>query len=137
MEASTSQKSFESSGSDSDEQERNKKRFKNIQRRANRPQKYKVEWESETAFKGWLKPVKGMFKDKIISKFTWFWCLLILDNALKAKCIACNSEFLADISVIRCHSKGAKHGKLVQILRPSQPKIDVSFSKCNDQRRKN
>lgn len=36
--------------------------------------------------------------------------LLFLDNALKAKCIACNSDLVADVSVIKNHSKGIKHG---------------------------
>lgn len=50
-------KYFSGSDSDSEEQEINRKRFKNVERRETRPQKYRVEWEN--TFKEWLRPVKG------------------------------------------------------------------------------
>ncbi|CAH2008137.1 unnamed protein product [Acanthoscelides obtectus] len=47
--------------SDSSDSEREEKglKFKNVNRRENRPQKYRCEWESNPHFKGWLKAVKG------------------------------------------------------------------------------
>lgn len=63
MASSLSQNLFVSSGTNSEEKERNRKRFKNDHRHTIRPQKYKTEWETEIAFKGWLKPVIGIFRD--------------------------------------------------------------------------
>lgn len=58
--ASTSKASTEWNSSDSEsEREAKKIKFKNENRRENRPQKYRVEWESTPDFKGWLKPIKG------------------------------------------------------------------------------
>ncbi|CAH1107030.1 unnamed protein product [Psylliodes chrysocephalus] len=90
------------------------KRFKNAGRRDTRPQHYKTEWEN--TLKGWLKPIK--------------------ENSLRAKCIACNTEFQADITIIKNHNKSSKHLKSVKKLGPSQPRIDTSFFKTNDAQEK-
>lgn len=59
--ASTSRSMLlDNSDSDSDlDREAKRLKYKNVNRRENRPQKYRVEWEDTPALKGWLKPVKG------------------------------------------------------------------------------
>ncbi|CAH1972908.1 unnamed protein product [Acanthoscelides obtectus] len=98
--------------SDSSDSEREAKRlkFKNVNRRENRPQKYRCEWESNPHFKGWLKAVK--------------------EKPTRAKCIACDSEIQADLTVLKNHSKGAKHLKNVKVK--NQPKISTMFSNKNE-----
>ncbi|XP_050311331.1 E3 SUMO-protein ligase KIAA1586-like [Anthonomus grandis grandis] len=109
MNAATTSKYSSDSDSES-EANINRKRFKNMQRRETRPQQYRVEWEN--LYKAWLKPVK--------------------DNPLRARCITCNTDFQADITVIKNHGKGVKHMKLVKGLASNQPKIDSSFFKKNE-----
>lgn len=109
------------------------KRFKNAGRRDTRPQYYKTEWEN--TLKGWLKPIKGKLnKQKMRSKFIAI--DIFLENSLRAKCIACNTEFQADITIIKNHNKSSKHLKSVKKLGSSQPRIDTSFFKTNDAQEK-
>ncbi|CAH1974503.1 unnamed protein product [Acanthoscelides obtectus] len=100
--------------SDSSDSERGAKRlkFKSVNRRENRPQKYRCEWESNPHFKGWLKAVK--------------------EKPTRAKCIACDSEIQADLTVLKSHSKGAKHLKNVKVIVKNQPKISTMFSNKNE-----
>ncbi|KAI4461478.1 hat family dimerization domaincontaining protein-related [Holotrichia oblita] len=47
----------------------------------------------------------------------------------RAKCIACETEFQADITVLRNHSKGAKHLKNVKKIAENPPKIATAFKR--------
>lgn len=65
--ASTSKGSIhqhDSSNSDS-KREAKRLRFQNVNRRENRPQKYRIELEINPDFKGWLKPVRGSINNQI------------------------------------------------------------------------
>ncbi|CAH2000788.1 unnamed protein product [Acanthoscelides obtectus] len=97
--------------SDSSDSEREAKRLKFKNRRENRPQKYRCEWESNPHFKGWLKAVK--------------------EKPTRAKC-ACDSEIQADLTVLKNHRKGAKHLKNVKVIVKNQPKISTMFSNKNE-----
>ncbi|CAH1106057.1 unnamed protein product [Psylliodes chrysocephalus] len=61
---------------------------------------------------------------------------IFLENSLRAKCIACNTDFQADITVIKNHDKSSQHLRSVKKLGPSQPRIDTSFFKTNDAQEK-
>lgn len=56
-----------------------------------RTQKYRKAWEDLPECRGWLEPLD--------------------DNVYKAKCIACDKEMMADVTVIRNHAQAKKHLK--------------------------
>lgn len=56
-----------------------------------RKQKYRDEWESNKAYKGWLKSER--------------------DNPFKAKCIICNVNFVSELSCIKKHCNSSNHIK--------------------------
>ncbi|XP_074042032.1 uncharacterized protein [Leptinotarsa decemlineata] len=87
-------------------------KLKNVNRRENRPQKYRGEWESILDFKGWLKSVEG--------------------KSSRVKCIVCDTEFQADITVLKNHSKEVKHLKNVKKIAENQPKITAMISKRDE-----
>ena len=72
-------------------------------------QKYRPEWEDESVFKGWLRPVK--------------------DNVSKGHCVACNTDLAAKRSVLeRHHATTSKHITRVKIVGNGQRSLLQCFS---------
>lgn len=88
--ASTSKDiTIDSSDSDS-EKETNRSKFKNVQIRQNRPQKYRTEWENKREFKDWLKPVKG--KILVETNNNFYYCMYFIFRKMyscKMYCLRC------------------------------------------------
>lgn len=68
-------------------------------------QKYRTEWENQEEFKNWLKPV--------------------VNDATKAFCSFCHSEFFAKLTDIRKHADTKKHKQKSDLISKNQ---QISFS---------
>lgn len=74
-----------------------------------RPQTYRKEWEKDPNFKGWLKPVDGV--------------------GTEVFCRCCNTEMMAEITVIKNHAKSKKHQEKKQRLLPAQKSLTECLQK--------
>ncbi|KAL1505917.1 hypothetical protein ABEB36_005366 [Hypothenemus hampei] len=81
-----------------------------------RKRNYRKEWEQDVRFKGWITSSN---KGKNITA----------DNS-KAKCLACNIEMTAEVTVLKNHSNSAKHMSKTKSL-PTQCSITDMFKKTD------
>lgn len=58
-------------------------------------------------------------------------CLFVPEKPTKAKCISCDTEFSADLTVIKNHAKGEKHKK--NVLKKDQTRKVSDMFKANNQ----
>ncbi|CAH1968566.1 unnamed protein product [Acanthoscelides obtectus] len=58
--------------------------------------------------------------------------LLLIYRKTNSSKMACDSEIQADLTVLKNHSKGAKHLKNVKVIVKNQPKISTMFSNKNE-----
>ena len=79
-------------------------------RKQHRLQTYRKEWESQ--FAGWLRPVAG--------------------SESKAFCRCCKTELVAEITVLKNHSKSKKHKEKEKILAPTQKSITQCLQRTSE-----
>ncbi|MED6250372.1 hypothetical protein ATANTOWER_031368 [Ataeniobius toweri] len=79
------------------------------QSKQHRPQSYRKEWESQFV---WLRPVAG--------------------SDSKAFCRCCNTELVAEVSVLRNHSKSKKHTEKEKNLAPTQKSITQCLQRTSE-----
>ncbi|KAJ8964622.1 hypothetical protein NQ317_012440 [Molorchus minor] len=101
--SSSSSSSSENDGPSTSKKLKNKNGSGKAVVKHHRPQKYRKAWESMADFKGWLTEATGR-------------------NSGKAFCRACNTIVTAEITVIKKHSKSAKHVRMVKGI----PKTNIS-----------
>ncbi|KAL1246583.1 hypothetical protein QQF64_034546 [Cirrhinus molitorella] len=71
-----------------------------------RQQTYRTEWEKDSSFAGWLRPVSG--------------------NDSKAFCRCCNVHMVTEITVLKNHEKSKKHQDKKKNLAPAQRCEDLA-----------
>jgi len=64
-----------------------------------RKQKYLTEWESDSEYKEWIKPV--------------------LDDCYRARCLKCQISFTAELTCIKNHAKSKLHSSFVKATQSS------------------
>ncbi|KAK7070443.1 hypothetical protein SK128_014345 [Halocaridina rubra] len=74
-------------------------------------QHYREEWEDDPAFKPWLEGVSDPFR---------------------AKCRVCNVVMVAELTVIKNHARGKKHGSYITNAPADQVSVAKFFSKTSN-----